>query len=139
MQQPNNFINQQPLQGQMNATPPPMQQQHQPFQPFAQQAQYPPVPNAQQQPMPMPINPQPMPQYAPTPPLPQGQGLTTPYDDGKAGAAAQNAGDGDKERKSRLVRAKLQFKDRNMWVGGESIVGRKGEDGEWTERGCIVM
>lgn len=130
MQQPNNFANQPPLQGQMNATPPQMQQQPQAFHPHAQQAQYPP----------MPMNPQPMPQHAPTPPLPQGQGAAAPVDDGHAGAAAENAGGGDKERKSRLVRAKLQFKNRNMWVGGESIVGRKGEDGKWDEvRGCNVM
>ncbi|KAM0704840.1 hypothetical protein Q7P35_007626 [Cladosporium inversicolor] len=116
MQQPNNFINQQPLPGQMNATPPPMQQQQpQAFQPYAQQAHYPPIPNAQQQP-------QPMPQYAPAPPLAQGQEPATPIDNGHA--AARSAG--GKDRKGRLVRAKLQFKDRNMWVDGESIVGRKG-------------
>lgn len=87
----------------------------------------------------MPMNPQPMPQYAPTSPLPQDQGAAAPVDDGHAGAPAEKAGGRDNERKSRLARAKLQFKDRNMWVGGESIVGRKGEDGKWTERGCSVM
>jgi hypothetical protein len=130
----------------MNATPPPMQQQqqHQAFQPYAQQAQYPPIPNAQQQPMAM--NQQPIPNYAPTPPLAQGQGFAPPGDGhagaGPVNAGAVSAGDGaaGKERKSSLVRAKMQFKSRDIWVGGESHVGRKGKDGEWNEvRGCSVM
>lgn len=147
MQKPNNFMNQPHLQsGHMNATPPPMQQQHhQAFQPYAQQAQYPPIPNAQQQPMSM--NPQPVPNYAPTPPLAQGQGFAPPVDNGQAGtgagsAEAVNAGDraAGKERKSGLVRAKMQFKSRDIWVGGESHVGRRSKDGEWNEaRGCSVM
>jgi hypothetical protein len=145
MQQPNNFIHQQPLNGHMNATPPPMQQQqHQAFQPYAQQAQYLPILNAQQ---PQPMNPKPIPNYAPTPPVAQGQGFAPPVDNGQAGARpvndeAVNAGDGaaGKERKSSLVRAKMQFKSRDIWVGGESHVGRRGEDGKWNEaRGCSVM
>lgn len=79
-----------------------------------------------------------MPQYAHASPLAQGQGFATPLDDGHDGAG--NAGGGDKDRKNSLVRAKLQFKGRDIWVGGESSVGRKGKDGEWTEvRGCSVM
>lgn len=143
MQQPNNFIPQQPLQGgHMNATPPPMQQQqNQAFQPYARQAHYPPIPDAQQQPMPM--NPQPIPNYAPTPPLAQGQGFAPPgVKNAGSGPVSSDAGDAaiGKERKSSLVRAKMQFKSRDIWVGGESHVGRRGQDGKWNEaRGCSVM
>jgi hypothetical protein len=100
----------------------------------------------------MPMNPQPIPNYAPTPPVAQGQGFAPPVDNGQAGARplndgavndeAVNAGDGaaGKERKSSLVRAKMQFKSRDIWVGGESHVGRRSKDGEWNEaRGCSVM
>ncbi|GAB7322793.1 hypothetical protein MBLNU13_g05363t1 [Cladosporium sp. NU13] len=132
VQQLNNFVSQQPLQSQFKATPPPIQQQPA-FQPQTQQSQYPPFPNAHQQP-------QDMPQYAHGPPLAQGQGFGTPLDAGHAGAGAGDAGGGDKDRKNSLTRAKLQFKGRDIWVGGESKVGRKGKDGEWTEvRGCSVM
>ena len=129
VRQPSIYNHQQPLQGQFNATPPPIQQQQQQaFQ--AQQARYPPFPNAQQQP-------QPMPQYAHAPPaLAQGSAVAAPLDNGHAGSG--NAG--DKDRKNSLVRAKLQFKGRDIWVGGESSVGRKDKDGKWTEaRGCSVM
>jgi hypothetical protein len=34
---------------------------------------------------------------------------------------------------------KMKFGDKNMWFGGESVVGRKGDDGEWTEVRCSVM
>ena len=58
------------------------------------------------------------------------------------GARAFDSGEGaaGKERKSSLTRAKMQFKSRDIWVGGESHVGRRGEDGKWNEaRGCSVM
>jgi hypothetical protein len=137
IQQPNNFANQQPFQGQgqMNEAPllayqPPMQQetyQHQPlpmqhnsFQP--QQAQYHPDQNAQQQPQPVEV--QPMPQYAPVPPLAQGQQLATP-----GGVEASD-----------LVKQKPLWKDKRIWVGGQSVVGRKGIDGKWMEvKSCSVM
>lgn len=84
----------------------------------------------------MPKNPQPVLNYAPTPPLTQDQGFVTPVADGQTGAG--NAG--KRERRSGLVKAKLQFKGRDIWTGGESVVGRKGKDGKWTEvRGCSVM
>ena len=126
VQQPNNFIPQQALPGHFNAAPPPpLQQQQHASQYQRQQAQYPPLANAQQQH-------QQMPQYAHASPLAQGQGFATPLDDGHDGAG--------NDRKNSLVRAKLQFKGRDIWVGGESSVGRKGKDGEWTEvRGCSVM
>jgi len=34
---------------------------------------------------------------------------------------------------------KMKFGDKNMWFGGESVVGRKGDDGEWMEVRCSVM
>jgi hypothetical protein len=34
---------------------------------------------------------------------------------------------------------KVKFGDKNMWFGGESVVGRKGDDGEWMEVRCSVM
>jgi hypothetical protein len=34
---------------------------------------------------------------------------------------------------------KVKFGDKNIWFGGESVVGRKGDDGEWMEVGCRVM
>jgi hypothetical protein len=34
---------------------------------------------------------------------------------------------------------KVKFGDKNIWFGGESVVGRKGDDGEWMEVGCSVM
>jgi hypothetical protein len=38
------------------------------------------------------------------------------------------------------VKAKMQFKSRDIWVRGESHVGRRGKDGEWNEgRACSVM
>jgi hypothetical protein len=34
---------------------------------------------------------------------------------------------------------KVKFGDKNMWFGGESVVGRKGDDGEWMEVRCTMM
>ena len=78
-----------------------------------------------------------MPQYAHAPPaLAQASTLAAPFDNGHSGSGdARN-----EDRKNSLVRAKLQFKGRDIWVGGESSVGRKDKDGKWTEvRGCSVM
>jgi hypothetical protein len=65
-----------------------------------------------------------MPQYAPVPPLAQGQQLATP-----GGVEASD-----------LVKQKPLWKDKRIWVGGQSVVGRKGIDGKWMEvKSCSVM
>jgi hypothetical protein len=56
---------------------------------------------------------------------------------GPAGSGDGTAAGGAQERGK--WKRKLPFKDRNLWVGGQSIVGRKGKDGEWMEVRCSVM
>jgi hypothetical protein len=67
----------------------------------------------------------------------QGQQLATPPGEGHAGPS--DAGEGGEAEGNSRTKRKLQFKDRNLWVGGQSVVGRKGEDGEWMEVMCSVM
>jgi len=40
---------------------------------------------------------------------------------------------------SSQAKLKSLFKDKNIWIGGQSVVGRKGEDGKWEEVRCSVM
>lgn len=74
-------------------------------------------------------------------PLPHGQQSATQFDDGYGEPVI--AGDRSKveegARQSSGAKKKVQFKDKDIWVGGQSVVGRKGKDGEWTEVRCGVM
>jgi hypothetical protein len=140
--EPNNFAGQQPFNGQMNAPPagapflqqPSMQQQT--FQP--QQGPHPQMMNPQQQAQS--TNLQPQHQSNMAPPLAQGQQPGVSF--GQAQGEPPGSGDGTEARgaqESGRTKRKLPFKDRNLWVGGQSIVGRKGKDGEWMEVRCSVM
>lgn len=136
--QPNNFAGQQPFPGQVNAAgaqpsppvppQPPMQQQT--FQP-PQAQQHPQIPNTQQQAPPTNV------QFAP--PLPPGQQpAAMPFNGGDGDPSTAGDG-GTAKRGSGRTKLKLPFKDRNLWMSGQSVVGRKGKDGEFMEVRCSVM
>jgi hypothetical protein len=129
----NNSTGQQPFNGQMNTPPagapfpqqPSMQQQT--FQP--QQAPHPQMSNLQ-------------PQYQSkmAPPLGQAQQPAVSFNQAASGPPAfGDEAEARGEQESGRTKRKLPFKDRNLWVGGQSIVGRKGKDGEWMEVRCSVM
>jgi hypothetical protein len=140
--EPNNFAGQQPFNGQMNTPPagapfpqqPSMQQQT--FQP--QQAPHPQMMNPQQQAQQ--ANPQPQYQSNMAPPLGQGQQPAVSFGQAESGPLAPgNEADAGGAQENGKTKRKLPFKDRNLWVGGQSVVGRKGKDGEWMEVRCSVM
>lgn len=139
--QPSNSDGQQPYHGQVNAAgapssplspqaqqQPPMPQQtfHQP-----QQAQYPQGPNMQPQAQPTNV------QFAP--PLPQvQQPAATPFNKGH-GKPSTAGNVGKAKRGIERIKLKAPFRDRNMGMSGQSIVGRKGKDGEFMEVRCSIM
>lgn len=132
---PNNSGAQQPLYRQANpaaSAPPNFQQQKEQPQEF--QPQQPRFPTPQH---PQATYPDPQDAIAPAP-LQQNQDRYQQF-----GTPA--AGDGGDElaasstRRGRQARKKLQFGDRNLWTGGQSVVGRKGKDGEWMEVRCVAM
>jgi hypothetical protein len=140
--EPNRFANQQPFNAQMNTplagAPIPQQSsmQQQTFQP--QQGPHPQMMNPQQQAQQ--ANPQTQHQINMAPPLAQGQQPAMSFGEvpgGPSGVGDENAAGGAQE--SGKTKRKLPFKDRNLWIGGQSVVGRKGKDGEWMEVRCSVM
>lgn len=158
MQQPtpmqfNNFTGQRPFAGQLGATPPSISQQP-PMQQQAIESQSPYGPNGHMPPQPMNVQPmqqalpgqqqyqpmfqQPMQQFPLAPPQAQGRPAAALSSDGQS-AAVVGSDTGAGVRSSRRVPRQSPFGNRNLWVDGRSVVGRKGKDGEWEEVRCSVM
>jgi hypothetical protein len=44
------------------------------------------------------------------------------------------------EKSNQAEKKKPLYKEKTIWVGGQSVVGRKGKDGKWVEvKSCSVM
>lgn len=122
---------------------PPMQQQQQPQQTFQPMQPFPPM---QQTPLPLPQ--QQPPQITDpdlitaAPPLQQVQQPQPEVaDGGPSESAIPDDGDNAVILAEEEGKKKLLWSDRNLWLGGRSVVGRKGKDGEWMEVtwGCVAM
>ncbi|KAM0719206.1 hypothetical protein Q7P37_005111 [Cladosporium fusiforme] len=132
-----NSMMQQPAPQQPQPTYQPPQAQPGPFLNPQQPPPPPPPQQQQQQPYPLPppqddaITPAPIIHQSPYAPQQQQQFAPS----GEEPVAARD-GSG-----SRREKRKFAWKDRNLWTDGRSVVGRKGEDGEWMEVrwGCGVM
>lgn len=122
---------------------PPLQQQQQPQQTFQPMQQFPPTQQTplhfQQQQQPQIPDPN---LITPAPPLQQVQQAQPEVTGGGPKGSAMPVEGGDAEGEAgEEYKEKLLWSDRNLWLGGRSVVGRKGKDGEWMEVtwGCIVM
>jgi hypothetical protein len=132
--EPNSFAGQQPFHGQMNT--PGAAAAAMPQQPSMQQQTFKP----QQPPHSQMLNPQPQHQSNMAPPLAQGQKPAVSFGQAQGGPSVPGNGvEAIGPQESNQWKQKLPFKNRNLWVGGQSIVGRKGKDGEWMEVRCSVM
>lgn len=58
---------------------------------------------------------------------------------GEPDSAGEGAGEEGMRGGRRRRKRKSKFQDQNIWTGGQSIVGRKGKDGEWIEVRCVAM
>lgn len=64
----------------------------------------------------------------------QDRNTAAPTSDGRAESVA-----GGRPQGSGGMKKMPLFKGKNLWPEGQSVVGRKGTDGEWVEMRCTIM